>query len=105
MALVWTLPPAEAEQAGAGRRRDFAAALTDAFGYRLGRLRRVGNRHSYPLALTEAVEQVRRGCVVIGNAAHALHPVAGQGFNLALRDARPWPPASPGPVARRRIRR
>jgi 2-octaprenyl-6-methoxyphenol hydroxylase len=37
--------------------------------------------------LTEAVEQARRGCVVLGNAAHALHPVAGQGFNLALRDA------------------
>ena len=87
MALVWTLPPAEAGRLEEAGEDDFAAALTDAFGYRLGRVRRVGNRHSYPLALTEAVEQVRRGCVVIGNAAHALHPVAGQGFNLALRDA------------------
>jgi 2-octaprenyl-6-methoxyphenol hydroxylase len=87
MALVWTLPPAEALALEQADDEDFAAALIDAFGYRLGRLRRVGGRHSYPLALTEAVEQVRRGCVVIGNAAHALHPVAGQGFNLALRDA------------------
>jgi 2-octaprenyl-6-methoxyphenol hydroxylase len=61
--------------------------LLDAFGYRLGRIERVGERATYPLMLTEAVEQARRGCVVLGNAAHALHPVAGQGFNLALRDA------------------
>ena len=47
---------------------------------------RIGSRQRYPLTLTEAVEQVRRGVVVVGNAAHALHPVAGQGFNLALRD-------------------
>lgn len=66
----------------------FAAALVDAFGYRLGKPSRIGQRFSYPLSLTESVEQVRRGCVVIGNAAHSLHPVAGQGFNLALRDAR-----------------
>jgi 2-octaprenyl-6-methoxyphenol hydroxylase len=65
---------------------EFARALEEAFGQRLGRVTRVGSRHSYPLALTEAVEQVRRGMVVLGNAAHALHPVAGQGFNLALRD-------------------
>ncbi|MCB1675788.1 MAG: FAD-dependent monooxygenase, partial [Halioglobus sp.] len=54
--------------------------------YRLGRLLQVGERHCYPLALVRAVEQVRQGVVVMGNAAHALHPVAGQGFNLALRD-------------------
>lgn len=87
MALVWTLPPAEAANLAAADHEVFAAGLIDAFGYRLGRVLKVGERQTYPLALTEAVEQVRRGCVVIGNAAHSLHPVAGQGFNLALRDA------------------
>lgn len=87
MALVWTLAPAEAAAMVNADDADFSRALIDAFGYRLGRVVRVGDRYSYPLALTEAVEQVRRGCVVLGNAAHALHPVAGQGFNLALRDA------------------
>ena len=87
MALVWTLAPTEAAELELAEDAVFAQALIDAFGYRLGRVVRVGDRHRYPLALTEAVEQVRRGCVVLGNAAHALHPVAGQGFNLALRDA------------------
>jgi 2-octaprenyl-6-methoxyphenol hydroxylase len=87
IALVWTLAPAEAAALEIAGLEVFSRTLIDAFGYRLGRVLRVGERHSYPLALTEAVEQVRRGCVVLGNAAHALHPVAGQGFNLALRDA------------------
>ncbi|MDO6749726.1 FAD-dependent monooxygenase, partial [Gilvimarinus sp. 1_MG-2023] len=55
-------------------------------GYRSGRILRVGERFSYPLALVRSGEQVRRGLVLLGNAAHSLHPVAGQGFNLALRD-------------------
>ncbi len=46
----------------------------------------VGERHEYPLSLVQSSEQVRQGVVVMGNAAHALHPVAGQGYNLALRD-------------------
>lgn len=87
MALVWTLPPAAAAGMAEAEPAAFAEALTDALGSRLGRLQRVGERSCYPLTLTEAVEQVRRHCVVLGNAAHALHPVAGQGFNLALRDA------------------
>src|SRR4030095_15301497 len=44
-------------------------------------------RHVYPLGLSEASEQARAGLVLLGNAAHTLHPVAGQGFNLSLRDA------------------
>ena len=65
---------------------EFLTALQDCFGYRLGKLQKVGERHAYPLALTTSTEQVRRNLVVLGNAAHSLHPVAGQGFNLSLRD-------------------
>jgi 2-octaprenyl-6-methoxyphenol hydroxylase len=85
-ALVWTLPPARAAQLREGSAEDFLRMLQQRFGYRLGRMVKVGERHEYPLALVQATEQVRRGIVVMGNAAHALHPVAGQGFNLALRD-------------------
>ncbi|MFK7830023.1 MAG: 2-octaprenyl-6-methoxyphenyl hydroxylase [Congregibacter sp.] len=87
MALVWSLNPEEAEQLQGASDPDFSSALLHAFGHRLGRVTRVGDRQAYPLTLTDAREQVRRGCIVLGNAAHALHPVAGQGFNLALRDA------------------
>ncbi len=65
---------------------EFLECLQQRFGYRLGRLLQVGERHGYPLALVQSAEQVRSGIVVMGNAAHALHPVAGQGYNLALRD-------------------
>ncbi len=85
-ALVWSLAEVEAEQLLHASQEDFLAALQQRFGYRLGRLQRLGERHSYPLALMEADEQVRSGVVIMGNAAHSLHPVAGQGFNLALRD-------------------
>ena len=85
-ALVWTLPPDAAADVVALSDQAFLARLQREFGYRLGRLEKVGERHAYPLSLVQAEEQVRSGIVVMGNAAHALHPVAGQGFNLALRD-------------------
>lgn len=65
---------------------DLLAQLQQAFGHRLGRFTRIGQRSVYPLQLTQAKEQVRPHLVVMGNAAHSLHPVAGQGFNLSLRD-------------------
>lgn len=65
---------------------DFLAILQDKIGSRLGNLVSLGQRHHYPLSLSLADEQVRQGLVLLGNAAHSLHPVAGQGFNLALRD-------------------
>jgi 2-octaprenyl-6-methoxyphenol hydroxylase len=65
----------------------FAAELLNAFGWRAGRWTRIGRRNSYPLTLTRAEETVSGRVVLIGNAAQALHPVAGQGFNLGLRDA------------------
>jgi 2-octaprenyl-6-methoxyphenol hydroxylase len=84
--LVWTLPPERAETLREAPEEEFLKALQDRFGYRLGRLLQVGERHCYPLSLVQSGEQVRQGVVVMGNAAHALHPVAGQGYNLALRD-------------------
>ena len=86
-ALVWTLPADEAAAVAELSDAAFLARLQDAFGFRMGALKKVGSRHSYPLSLTESEEQVRSGLVVLGNAAHSLHPIAGQGFNLSLRDA------------------
>lgn len=86
-ALVWTLPPEEALHHQSLDDAAFLAQLQQRFGHRLGRFTRVSPRHAFPLRLITAREQVRSGVVLVGNAAHFLHPVAGQGFNLALRDA------------------
>jgi 2-octaprenyl-6-methoxyphenol hydroxylase len=65
----------------------YLAQLQARFGWRAGRFVRAGRRASYPLALARATSPVAARTVLIGNAAQALHPVAGQGFNLGLRDA------------------
>ncbi|MBF8222573.1 2-octaprenyl-6-methoxyphenyl hydroxylase [Halomonas sp. 328] len=85
MELVWTHAVGGEAETLALSDGDFLWRLQRAFGDRAGRFRRVGQRHSYPLSLVTARETVRPGLAVLGNAAHALHPVAGQGFNLALR--------------------
>ncbi len=84
--LVWSLPPAEAERMLAVSDSEFLRHLQACFGDRLGAFVKVGTRQSYPLALTRVAEHVRPRLALIGNAAHTLHPVAGQGFNLGLRD-------------------
>lgn len=83
--LVWTVPDDQVDEVLALDDEAFIARLHDRFGYRAGNFIKVGERHSYPLKLVLAEEQVRQGLVVLGNAAHALHPIAGQGYNLALR--------------------
>jgi 2-octaprenyl-6-methoxyphenol hydroxylase len=84
--VVWTVDLDRQDEVMALDDAGFAEALQAHFGYRLGRIERVGRRSAYPLVQVLAEEQVRPRAVVIGNAAHALHPVAGQGFNLSLRD-------------------
>lgn len=66
--------------------QDFLDRLQVRFGYRLGRFSQPASRRAYPLKLVLARETVHPRLVLIGNAAHSLHPVAGQGFNLGLRD-------------------
>jgi len=65
----------------------FIAAFQKAFGWRLGRVTAVGQRSQWPLVRLSASEQYRSGYLLVGNAAHTLHPVAGQGLNLSLREA------------------
>lgn len=84
--VVWALPKDEIETVKHLSEDEFLAHLQNQIGERIGTLTEVGQRASYPLSLVLSTEQVRRSLVLLGNAAHGLHPVAGQGFNLALRD-------------------
>lgn len=85
-ALVWCLPADQAEALQQCSEEEFLSALQQAFGYRQGPFVQLGKRILHPLYLTRSQEQVRNHIVVLGNAAHTLHPVAGQGYNLVLRD-------------------
>jgi 2-octaprenyl-6-methoxyphenol hydroxylase len=84
--LVWSLAPEQADALVAAAEADFLSVLQEQFGSRLGRFEQVHNRRCYPLRLLLSGEQVRPRLVLVGNAARTLHPVAGQGFNLGLRD-------------------
>ena len=85
--VVWTARPDAAAALLALSDAEFLRELQGRFGWRAGRFVRVGRRASYPLKLSRATSTVATRTVLIGNAAQALHPVAGQGFNLGLRDA------------------
>jgi 2-octaprenyl-6-methoxyphenol hydroxylase len=85
-ACVWTMAPARAAEVYGLDDDEFRAALQDCFGYRLGMIEAASPRFSIPLRRIRA-ESLKAGrCLLIGNAANALHPVAGQSFNLSLRD-------------------
>jgi len=85
--VVWTCTPARAADVLSFDNNTYLRELQERFGWRAGRFVRAGVRASYPLKLTRAATTVAARTVLIGNAAQALHPVAGQGFNLGLRDA------------------
>ncbi|MGO9633576.1 MAG: 2-octaprenyl-6-methoxyphenyl hydroxylase [Steroidobacteraceae bacterium] len=84
--LVLTLSHSLAESAMNWSDEEFLAEVQRRFGFRLGRFLKVGRRVPYPLALTRAKRTSAGRCAIIGNAAQGLHPVAGMGFNLGLRD-------------------
>ncbi|KOO57492.1 2-polyprenyl-6-methoxyphenol hydroxylase [Rheinheimera sp. KL1] len=84
--LVWTLTPEQAELHLHQADNEFLAALQQAAGHRAGVFKSVGQRVVYPLSLKRATEAARHRTVLLGNSLHNLHPIAGQGFNLAIRD-------------------
>lgn len=84
--LVWSLPAAQARAIAALRDADFLAVLAPRFGNFLGALTLEGGRFSYPLNLTLAERYVDARLALVGDAAHGVHPIAGQGLNLGLRD-------------------
>ena len=84
---IWSCTPQRSAELLALADDAYLHELQSRFGWRAGKFRRIGRRASYPLKLTRAATTVARRTVLIGNAAQALHPIAGQGFNLGLRDA------------------
>ncbi|MGH8475153.1 MAG: 2-octaprenyl-6-methoxyphenyl hydroxylase [Methylococcales bacterium] len=84
--VVWTQTTANADQIIALDDEDFLACLQNAFGFRLGRLKLQSKRMQFPLKLVRAKKMIGHRSVLIGNTVHQLHPVAGQGFNLGMRD-------------------
>ena len=86
-ALVWTVTPEASKEIVALDDATFLARLHAHFGDRLGRFVSAGKRSAFPLALKYATSVTTQRVALIGNAAQTLHPVAGQGFNLGLRDA------------------
>lgn len=85
-ACVWTRQTQRAAELMKADEQTFIEALQQCFGFRMGFIDKIGDRFCFDLKRTEAVQLIENRCVLIGNAANALHPVAGQGFNLALRD-------------------
>ena len=84
--LIWCVPPDEVEALLALPDDEFMQQANRRFGGHLGAFLKVGKRSSYPLRLVRALEDIRPRAVILGNAAHAIHPVGAQGFNLGLRD-------------------
>jgi 2-octaprenyl-6-methoxyphenol hydroxylase len=84
--LVLTVKPDRAAEIMGWSDAQFLAEVQRRFGYRLGRFLQAGRRVAYPLALSRSLKTSAHRCVIVGNAAQGLHPVAGMGFNLGLRD-------------------
>lgn len=85
--VVWSVPENQVEYLAGLSEAQFCQQFQRAFGWRLGAVSAVGKRSQWPLVRSLASEQLRAGFLLVGNAAHTLHPVAGQGLNLSLREA------------------
>lgn len=85
-AVVWTRTTEDAKTLMHSSEADFLAELQSCFGYKLGKLNLTAPQRAFPLSLIRAEKMIANRAVIIGNAVHQLHPVAGQGFNLGLRD-------------------
>jgi 2-octaprenyl-6-methoxyphenol hydroxylase len=85
--MVWTRKPEDVARLLALPDDEFLREFQAAFGFRLGRFVRIGQRASYNLMLSRSDRHIAQRLAVVGNAAQGLHPIAGQGFNLGLRDA------------------
>jgi 2-octaprenyl-6-methoxyphenol hydroxylase len=85
--VVWTLPPERATEVLEWSEAEFIARLQHEFGYWLGRIESASPRQGFPLRLIRSERMAGERVLLIGNAMHQLHPVAGQGFNLGCRDA------------------
>jgi len=84
--LVWTMTPEQAQRIKELDDDAFKEVLEREFGSYLGAITQVGKRDTYPLVLMQAQRQIYHRMALIGNASHTIHPIAGQGFNLGLRD-------------------
>lgn len=84
--LVWCHPLNNRDDVLSWSDERFCHELQQAFGWRLGRITHSGSRSAYPLSLTTATRAISHRLALVGNAAQTLHPIAGQGFNLGLRD-------------------
>lgn len=84
--FIWAVSEHDAERVLALDDDAFLSELQEEFGYRLGTFSRAGKRASYPLTLSKAMRLIATRSVLVGNAAHGLHPVSAQGFNLGMRD-------------------
>ena len=85
--IVWTNSDAAASALLAADEQSFLAALQQASGNVLGKIRSCSKRYSFALKCAHAARYAKRGIALIGDAAHSVHPLAGQGMNLGMRDA------------------
>lgn len=86
MSLVWSVPNECVDDYLNCSQERFSSELKKVFGARLGDFVKIGKRQSFPLQQWQSYNVIKQRCMLIGNSAQALHPIAGQGFNLALRD-------------------